>query len=134
VEVRGRWRQVEGGVGPDFLPGGYVSSVWVFRYDGLLEVRRTFGKDGAFQQTWRVGYEWDKDRNVLTLGGEPKRRPPPKSLEGFTLSDADVAVQAAIQQLPLMLPCVRLEKGRLRIGDKVYEAVAEQSPPGGSGK
>ena len=134
VEVRGRWRQIEGSVGPDFLPGGYASSVWVFRYDGLLEVRRTFGKDEAFQQTWRVGYEWDKEKNILTLGSEPKRNPPPESLKGFTLGDSDVTVQAASQSLPLTLPCVRIENGRLRIGDKVYEPVLEQPAPSAAGK
>ena len=134
VEVRGRWRQVEGGSGPDFLPGGYLNSVWVFRYNGLLEVRRTFGKDESFQQTWRVGYEWDKDKNTLTVGSDAKRRPPPESLKGFTLGDADVTVQAASQPLPMALPCVRREKGRLRIGDKVYEPVPEQPAPSAAGK
>jgi hypothetical protein len=108
--------------------------VWLFRYDGLLEVRRTFGKDEAFQQTWRVGYEWDKDKNVLTLGSEPKRCPPPESLKGFTLGDADVTVQAASQPLPMALPCVRLQGGRLRIGDKVYEPATEQPAPSAAGK
>jgi hypothetical protein len=106
----------------------------VFRYDGLLEVHRTFGKDEAFQQTWRVGYEWDKDKSILTLGSEPKRRPPPESLKGFTLGDADATVQAASQPLPLALPCVRLDKGWLRIGDKVYEPAPEQPAPSAAGK
>jgi hypothetical protein len=127
-EVRGRWRQVEGDTGPDFLPGGYVTSALAFRYDGLLEVRRTFGKDRDFQQTWRVGYEWDKEHKRLTLGRDPKRRPPPESLKGFSLGEGAAPVLAAKQPLPLVLPCERLEKGRLRIGDKVYEPVADPLP------
>jgi len=127
-EVRGRWRQVEGDMGPDFLPGGYVTSVLAFRFDGLLEVRRVFGKERDFQQTWRVGYEWDKEHKRLTLGRDPKRRPPPESLKGFSLGEGAATILAAKEPLPLVLPCERLEKGRLRIGDKVYEPVADPLP------
>jgi len=125
LEVRGRWRQVEGSKGPDFLPGGYSGSTLVFRYDGLLEVSRAFGKGEAVVQSWRVGYQWSKDRSTLTLGADPRRRPPAESLKGFALADDDVLVQAAIQALPVVLPCVDLGDGRIRLGDKVYTHLTE---------
>jgi len=132
VEIRGRWQQVDGGNRADFLPGGYVNSTLVFRYDGLVEVRRTFGKDEAIQQVWRIGYEWNKARSALTLGDDPKSRPPPESLKGFTVTGA--AVEGAVQALPAALSCSRLDEGRIRIGDKTYAPVTEPPAPPASSK
>jgi hypothetical protein len=41
------------------------------------------------------------------------------------LADDDVLVQAAIQALPVVLPCVDLGDGRIRLGDKVYTHLTE---------
>ncbi|HUT59738.1 MAG TPA: hypothetical protein VNA25_17970, partial [Phycisphaerae bacterium] len=132
VEIWGRWRQVEGGNRADFLPGGYVNSTLVFRYDGLVEVRRSFGKDEVIQQVWRIGYEWNKDRSTLTLGSDPKSRPPPESLKGFAVADA--TVEGAVRALPAALSCSRLDEGRIRIGDKVYAPITEPPAPVSSDK
>jgi len=134
ADIAGRWRQVDAKNHPDFAPGGYVSSTLVFHHGGLLEVRRAFGRDGAMVQTWRVGYEWSKDKTKLTLGKDPKRRPPAESLKGFPTAEGDGSVQSATQPLPAVLPCVRLERGRIRLGEKVYSRVLKESKGKADGK
>jgi len=123
AEVCGRWRQTGQNNNPDFLPGGYESSILVFRPEGILEVQRTFGKDGAILQTWQVGYMWNRKKSVLTLGREPELRPPPQSLKGFEAGD--VVVQSAVRTFPVALPCVRADDGTIRLGKKAYVSMKE---------
>ena len=120
VGVVGRWRQVSGGTGPDFLPGGYRTSVIVFRADGVLEVRRTFDKDGAVSLLWRIGYEWNKDRTKLILGKAPTGRPLPASLKGFVIESAGIRAVTATQPLPVTLDLTRPKDKALRLGMKLY--------------
>ena len=127
VRIVGRWQQVAGDTGPDFLPGGYVKSVIVLRADDVLEVTRTFGKDGDVSLTWRVGYAWNKDRSVLTVGGESGTRPQPASLKGFVLEGSGIRVLSATQSLPISLKSKRLQDGRLKLGSKGYKAVKAKS-------
>jgi len=123
AEVRGSWRQTREDNSPDFLAGGYASSILVFRPEGILEVQRTFGKDGAILLTWEVGYKWNKKKSILTLGEEAEFRPPPQSLKGFKAGE--VAVKAAVRRFPVALPCVRADDGTIRLGKKVYVPVKE---------
>ena len=123
AEVRGQWRQVDKDHGSDFLPGGYESSTFLFRPEGIVEVQRIFGKGGAISQTWRIGYEWNKDKSVLTLGRDPGLRPAPQSLQGF--SAGDVVVRAPVRSFPIALHCVRSKDGTVRLGDKVYAQLSE---------
>jgi hypothetical protein len=69
--ILGRWRQASQGSASDFLPGGYISSVIIFRSDGVLEVHRAFGQNSDVALTWRVGYELDEKELVLSLGTDP---------------------------------------------------------------
>ena len=123
AEVRGGWHQVDKDHGSDFLPGGYESSTFLFRPEGIVEVQRIFGKGGAISQTWRIGYEWNKDKSVLTLGRDPGLRPAPQSLQGF--SAGDVVVRAPVRSFPIALHCVRSKDGTVRLGDKVYAQLSE---------
>ena len=113
------------GSSADFLPGGYVSNEFLFRADGILEVRRTFGEDEEISQTWRVGYEWNEDATVLTLGSDPKTRPSGVTLRGFTLGDAGISSPPATQKLPAELRRVRMENNRMQLGRKVYRLLKE---------
>jgi len=135
ITVFGQWREVKPAFEPgkaDFLPGGYTSSLFTFRGDGVLEVRRTFGKDEALQQTWRIGYSWNEDKSVLILGKDPNRRPPASSMKGFQAGVA--VVQPPEQTLPLTLRCLRNKDGSIRLGGKRYIPVKgppdEMAPPG----
>ena len=116
--VRGRWRQDDDNNRPDFLPGGYESSTLIFRPDGILEVQRAFGENGAILQTWRVGYDWSKDKSVLTLGRDPEFRPPPQSLRGFKVGKA--AIRAATESFPVALRCSRRKDGSILLDGRAY--------------
>ncbi|MFO8014131.1 MAG: hypothetical protein R6X20_12595 [Phycisphaerae bacterium] len=132
AEVRGRWRQTGTNNRPDFLPGGYESSILLFRPEGILEVQRTFGKDGAILLTWEVGYKWNKKKSVLTLGEEAEFRPPPPSLKGFNAGE--VVIKSAVRPFPVALPCVRGDDGTIRLGKKVYVPVKEAGGKSASDK
>ena len=123
VSAVGTWQQVAGGQSADFCPGGYASSVLRFRIDGLLEITRTFGKDAAISQTWRIGYAWADNRTALVLGKDPKRRPPLVSRKGFAIRSMDIVATPATERFPVTLRCVHRNVKRLRLGAKEYRRV-----------
>ena len=108
VRIKGRWLQVSGSKGADFLPGGYRTSRLVFREDGILEVRRAFDKEGNVSVTWCVGYKWNKDGSMVTIGGDEADRPLKSSLKGFEIEDSDAKALDAVDDLPVILKCTRL--------------------------
>lgn len=120
IAVVGRWRQVSGDTSPDFLPGGYSSSILAFRVDGMLEVTRTFGKQQLLKLTWCVGYTVDKEKRTISLGRDPNARPSGDSLKGFSLPSAGVRATDAQSKLPLNIRCKRLSQDRMQIGPKLY--------------
>jgi len=125
VRIKGRWLQVSGSKGADFLPGGYHTSRLVFRKDGILEVRRTFDKEGNVSVTWCVGYKWNKDGSMVTIGGDETDRPLKSSLKGFEIEDSGVKALDAVDDLPVILKCTRLANGRIRLSGRIYKSSAE---------
>jgi len=120
IAVLGRWKQVSRDTSSDFLPGGYTSSILAFRTDGMLEVTRTFGKQGLLKLTWCVGYTVDKEKKTISLGGDPNARPSRESLKGFLLPSAGIRATDAESELPLKIRCKRLSEARMQIGPKLY--------------
>ena len=125
VRIKGRWLQVSGSKAADFLPGGYRKSRLVFREDGILEVRRTFDKEGNVSVTWCVGYKWNKDGSMVTIGGDEADRPLKSSLKGFEIEDSGVKALDAADDLPVILKCTRLANGRISLSGRIYKSSAE---------
>jgi hypothetical protein len=117
---RGRWRQVAGGNAPDFLPGGYSTSIFIFRVDNVLEVHRGFGKNGELSHTYRISYKWNKDRTKIALGKDPKVRPSPAALKGFRIPSMDISAESAKIEFPIVLNCQHLKNGQFRLSGKTY--------------
>ncbi len=124
--VTGRWLQTCNRSGPDFLPGGYVKSILVFRADDVLEVHRTFGKKEEMKLTWRIGFVWNDARTRLTLGVSSEKRPPSESLKGFAIPELGIRATVANQTLPVTLNCHRLADGAIRLGPKEYSKDTSQ--------
>ena len=116
----GKWVQSKGGNGPDFLPGNYSVSEFVFKVNGVLEVKRTFGENNEITVRWRVGYEWNDERSVLTLGKDPQKRPLPSSLTGFSVSEFDISAKTAVLPFPAIIDAKQINENRLQIGSKIY--------------
>jgi len=125
VRIKGRWLQVSGSKAADFLPGGYRTSRLVFREDGILQVRRTFDKKGDVSVTWSVGYKWNKDGSMVTIGGDEADRPLKSSLKGFEIEDSGVKALDAADDLPVILKCTRLANGRISLSGRIYKSSAE---------
>jgi hypothetical protein len=123
--IKGRWLQASGSKGSDFLPGGYRTSRFVFREDGILEVRRTFDDEGNVSVAWCVGYKWNKDNSMITIGGDEADRPLKTSLKGFEIEDSGVKALDAVDSLPVILKCTRLKDGKIRLGGRIYRSAKE---------
>lgn len=122
ARVLGRWRQSSGGTEADFLCGGYDENVLVFRADGLLEVKRSFGGSDGITLTWRIGYRWNKSQTHLILGEKANERPTPQSLRGFDVAGTKAKVTPPTISLPAEIPCRRLSEQALQIGGKDYRS------------
>ena len=116
----GKWIQTEGGNGPDFLPGNYSISELDFKVNGLLEVKRTFGKNNEIVVQWRVGYEWNNEKSVLTLGKNSNKRPSSSSLRSFSISEFDISAKSAVLPFPAIINVKRIDENQLQIGSKIY--------------
>ena len=95
------------------------------RADGILEVRRTFDEDGEVSVAWCVGYKWNKDNSMITIGGDEADRPLKTSLKGFEIEDSGVKALDAIDSLPVILKCTRLTNGQIRLGGRTYKPSTE---------
>ncbi len=124
TESLGRWRQTDASNGADFLPGGYVTSVLIFRADKVLEVHRTFGPKGAVSCVWRIGCKWNEDRTHLVLGKAGSLRPPEELLGGLTLK-GNIKIEKPKTGFPVTLTCTRLDDGTIRLGTKEYRPVVK---------
>lgn len=119
-ESTGKWTQIEGGSGADFLPGNYSTSEFDFKVNGVLEVKRTFGINNEIILMWRVGYEFNDKKNALILGKNPKKKPLPSSLTGFSMAESNISAQAANISFPATIDFVQIDENRIKIGSKVY--------------
>ena len=125
ARIKGRWLQTSANKGADFLPGGYRTNRLIFRADGILEVQRTFDKAGNISVTWRIGYKWNKDNSMITIGTDEADRPLESSLKGFEIEDSDVKATDATDTLPVILKCTRLKNGQIRLNGRLYKSSAE---------
>jgi hypothetical protein len=112
------------------MPGGYKTSTFIFRVDGILEVRRTFGNQGALVQTWRISYDWNEGRTEVLLGKDPKLRPPAASLKGYVNKELGIFMKAPTQRLPIILTRTDLPEDRLRLGKKTYRLLGKPRDKG----
>jgi len=123
--VRGDWRQASPQRDAGVLAGGYDQSELMSRADGILEVRRTFGKKGEITQVWRVEHEWVVQDKDLLLGDDEKLRPPASSLRGVAIREAGMVSEAARDTFPVRLRCERISERRTRLGEKPRRVAGE---------
>lgn len=118
VTVLGNWTQIDQNTKADFLPGGYTNSTLVFRADGVLEVRRTWGQ--SIQKSYRMSYQWKENKSRLILGEKPKDRPSKDLLTAFRIDRLGVVGTQATMNFPARLNCITEASGLITLGEKRY--------------